>query len=92
MQALLVGHGGAKANRRLAEEHKLESPILVLGSDRKTPAFSKLWGRPSRNCWMTRDGWSVRGHGGRSDPGPGREAAGEEKVRPGRERLPAKSR
>jgi len=46
VQVLLIAHGGAQANRRLAEEHKLEVPILMLGEGKKTPEFFENLGTP----------------------------------------------
>ena len=34
MEILIVAHGDAEANRRLAEEHELAAPILLLPKDR----------------------------------------------------------
>jgi peroxiredoxin len=46
VQMLLVSHGDVESNRKLAEEHGLECPILLVSEESQTPEIFRPWGTP----------------------------------------------
>jgi peroxiredoxin len=46
VQMLLVSHGDMESNRKLAEEHGLECPILLVNEESQTPQVFRPWGTP----------------------------------------------
>ena len=46
VQVVFVSHGDAKANRKLAEKHRLKLPILLIGKDADVPEAFRSTGTP----------------------------------------------
>ena len=59
VQLVLASLQDAESNRKLAKEHGLTCPIVLLTEDdplvRET--FQRPWARRSRTCWMSRGRW-----------------------------------